>query len=468
MSFTSLDFLSFFGVVFALYWLARDRRWQNALLLLASYVFYGWLHPWYAAMLGVSTLADFFIARGMAARPERKRSLLWLSVLVNLGVLGFFKYYNFFGPALVGVLEGLGLQADPLWVRILLPAGLSFYTLKKLGYILDVSNGTLKPTHGLLDFALYVSFFPQIVAGPIDRPRSLIPQLEAARVWRADLFHRAWPLLAMGFFKKIVIANTVGALADRVFNLNHPNLVLIVPAALGFTLQILADFSAYTDLSRGFALLLGFETPENFKNPYLSLSPTEFWNRWHISLSTWLRDYVFFPLRRALMRSQRPLPEWLVQSAPPLVTMLVSGLWHGAGWTYLAWGGMYGLLIVLYQTLGLRGEWKPQGRVKVFLAWLVMFTFIVFGWLLFKSPSLAWAFQSLFSDPFAATLDERAVALVLLSTTFFYFIPLAAKLLMDRFLKPNSYLHAFYYAAAILATIFYLNSAASDFIYFQF
>jgi alginate O-acetyltransferase complex protein AlgI len=177
LSFTSFDFLVFFLLVFVFYWLARERHWQNALLLAASYVFYGWVHPWYALMLGASTLADYFIARGMAAQSARKRGLLWLSLALNLGVLAFFKYYNFFSPSLVGALHGLGLNADPLLVRILLPAGLSFYTLKKLGYILDVSNGTLKPTHTLLDFALYVSFFPQIVAGPFYRPRCLIPQL---------------------------------------------------------------------------------------------------------------------------------------------------------------------------------------------------------------------------------------------------------------------------------------------------
>jgi D-alanyl-lipoteichoic acid acyltransferase DltB (MBOAT superfamily) len=468
VNFTSLDYLLFFLTIFILYWLARERRLQNALLLTASYVFYGWLHPWYALMLGLSTLADYFIAQGMVKNPERKRGLLWLSLLVNLGVLGFFKYYSFFSPALVSTLNGLGLHADPLLAQILLPAGLSFYTLKKLGYVLDVSNGTLKPTHNLLDFALYVSFFPQIVAGPIDRPRSLLPQLEATRVWKMEYFHRAWPLLVMGFFKKIVIANTISSIVDRVFSLNAPNSVLIIPATLGFTLQILTDFSAYTDLSRASALLLGFETPENFKNPYLSLSPTEFWNRWHITLSTWLRDYIFFPLRRALMRSQRPMPEWVVQSTPPLVTMLVSGVWHGAGWTYLAWGGMYGILIVAYQTLGLRGEWKPQGRVKVLFAWLVMFAFIAFGWLLFRSYSLNWALQSLFSNPFASTLEERVVGLITLSLTLFYSAPLVVKLLMDRYLPPDSYFHALYYAIATLAVIVFLNSAASDFIYFQF
>ena len=168
------------------------------------------------------------------------------------------------------------------------------------------------------------------------------------------------------------------------------------------------------------------------------------------------------------MRSKRQFPDWVIQSAPPLVTMLVSGLWHGAGWTFLVWGGMYGLLIVTYQLLGLRGEWKPQGRARVFFAWLVMFTFIAFGWLLFRSHSLTWAFQSLFSNPFVSTLEEQSVGLIALSMTMFYSAPLVIKLLMDRHLRPDSYFHAFYYAAATLAVIIFLNMSSGDFIYFQF
>jgi len=468
MVFTSYDFLLFFPLVFVLYWIIRERRWQNAILLVASFVFYSYVHYGYAVLLGASTLADYFIARGMLARPDRKRGFLWLSLFLNLGVLAFFKYYGFFGPALIDALEGLGLNADPFLVRILLPAGLSFYTLKKIGYMLDVSRGVLEPSRDLLSFGLYVSFFPQVTAGPIDRPQKLLPQIESARVWKAEYLYSAWPLLVMGFFKKIVIADTIRTIVDRVFSLNEPNLVLVVPAALGFALEILADFSAYTDLSRAIALLLGFETTENFKNPYLSVSPTEFWNRWHITLSTWLRDYIFFPLRRALIRSQRRYPDWLVQSAPPLVTMLVSGIWHGAGWTFLAWGGMYGVLIVLYQALGLRGEWKPTGLVRRFFAWLVMFTVIVFGWLIFRAPSLNWAFHALFTNPFASTIEEQAVALITFSMTFFYGAPMVIKLVLDRYLRQDSYVHAFYHAAATLMIIIYVNSSPPDFIYFQF
>lgn len=366
MSFTSLTFWIFFASVFALYWLARERRWQNIILVLASYMFYGWVQPWLALMLGISTLADFLLAKGMKAYTSRTRLLMGISLLLNLGVLAFFKYFNFFSDDLARLVNALGMQGDFFLTRIALPAGLSFYTLKKLGYMIDVSRGTLQPTHAFVDFTLYVSFFPQIVSGPIDRPQKLLPQIESPRAWKMEHLYSAWDLILMGIFKKLVIANTVGSMTERIFRLEEPTLLLAVTGALGFTLQILADFSAYTDLSRGVAFLLGFDTSENFKSPYLSLTPTDFWNRWHITLSTWLRDYVFFPIRRWLLSRQKQIPAWLVQAIPPLVTMLISGIWHGAGWTYLLWGAMYGILIVAYQALGMGGNWKPNGNVKNF------------------------------------------------------------------------------------------------------
>ena len=467
MSFTSIDFLLFYLIVFVLYWLVRERRWQNLLLLLGSYLFYGWVHPWYALMLGASTLVDYFLAGDMASHPERKRSTLALSLLINLGVLAFFKYYNFFSPSLVSALNALGRAADPMVVQIALPAGLSFYTLKKLSYMLDVSKGTLKPTHTLPDFALYVSFFPQIVAGPIDRPQKLLPQLEAPRLWKPELFYNAWPLLVMGFFKKIVIADSVKVIVDQVFSLNQPSGLLLLAASLGFTLQILADFSAYTDLARGVALLLGFETSENFRQPYLSLTPTDFWNRWHITLSTWLRDYIFFPTRRALMRSPRGLPEFWVNSIPPLLTMFVSGLWHGAGWTFVVWGLYYGALITFYQLIGIRGDWRPASAWGRWSAWLVMFALIVFGWAIFRAPSLSWLGQVLVQGVFIKDKADLVVALIAFSTAFFYSLPLLIKWGLDR-LPPQGWLQAGYLAAATAAIIIYLNTASPDFIYFQF
>lgn len=466
MSFTSFSFLLFFLTILALYWLVRNRHWQNIILLIASYLFYGWIHPWYAFMLAASTLLDYGIAHALV-RNRRKNLLVAASLVVNLGVLAFFKYYNFFIADVLDLFSSLGFQTDLFFIHIMLPAGLSFYTLKKIGYILDVSRGVIKPTRDLVAFGLFVAFFPQITAGPIDRAQTLIPQIESGRSWQARYFLSAWPLLVMGFFKKIVIANSISPIVERIFHMNEPTLLLAVAGALGFTLQILADFSAYTDLSRGLAYLLGFETTENFKSPYLSLTPTEFWNRWHITLSFWLRDYIFFPLRRAMLHRRGQLPAWLIQIVPPLVTMLISGIWHGAGWPYVLWGAMYGILIVIYQALGIGGAWKPAGRIKKILAWWVMFSFIVFGWLLFGAPSLGWV-AGIFANPLIGPQEYQAVALLGLVMTAIYTIPLIIKLVLDRYIKQDSLIHALYYVTATIVMLVYLNSTSPDFIYFQF
>jgi D-alanyl-lipoteichoic acid acyltransferase DltB (MBOAT superfamily) len=467
MIFTEYDFLIFFLIVFSAYWLLKRKAWQNLFLLVASYVFYGWVHPWYAVMLGFSTLADYTLAFGIARHRERTKWYVALSLLLNLGVLGFFKYFNFFNEGLVGLLSSLGLQADALLVQILLPAGLSFYTLKKLAYIFDVSRGTLEPVRDPLAFGLFVSFFPQITAGPIDRAQKLIPQIQSERIWKPENFYQAWPLIVMGFFKKIVIADTVRTLVDRIFSLQEPTGLMIVSAGLGFLLQLLADFSAYTDLARGVAYLFGFETSENFNAPYLALTPTEFWNRWHITLSTWLRDYIFFPLRRSLLRSKVRLPHWLVDALPPLAAMLASGIWHGAGWNYVAWGGLFGVLIVIYQMLGMGANWKPAHWWTRLLAWLVMFSLVAFLFTIFRATSLDWTFR-LFTAPFAGSQSQQAVAVVTLSLTAFYTLPLIIKHLLDHKLRPDSFALSAYYAVVTVMMFFYLNSASPDFIYFQF
>jgi len=467
MSFTSLTFWLFFAVVFTLYWFAREKRWQNIILVVASYLFYGWVEPWLAFMLGASTIIDFFLAKRMSEHTSHIRLFMSFSLVLNLGVLAFFKYYNFFSDDLARIVGELGMQSEFLLTRILLPAGLSFYTLKKLSYMIDISRGTLQPTSSFIDFTLYVSFFPQIVAGPIERPQKLLPQIESTRTWKAEYFYSAWQLILMGLFKKLVIANSVGSFTERIFHLEEPTVLLASTGALGFTLQILADFSAYTDLSRGVAFLLGFDTSENFKSPYLSLTPTDFWNRWHLTLSFWLRDYVFFPTRRFLLGRQRRLPEWVILAIPPLATMLISGLWHGAGWTYLLWGGMYGILIVVYQALGMGGNWKPDNWVKAVLAWLGMFGFIVFGWLLFAAPSIDWVIN-IFSNPLMGSREQQAVALIGFSIVAVYSIPMIAKMMLDRYTRENSIIRSMYYAAATAMIFVYVNSATPDFIYFQF
>lgn len=467
MSFTSIVFAGFFLVVLALYWLVRRRTWQNVLLLVAGLVFYGWASPWYVALLGLSTTADFFIALGMSRYPLRSRALLWLSLLLNLGVLSFFKYYNFFSVPISAQLAQLGIPMDLFLVSIVLPAGLSFYTLKKLAYIIDVSRGTFQPVSNFVDFALFVSFFPQVISGPIDRAQKLIPQIQSTRSWKQEYFSSAWPLLVMGFFKKVVVADTVASIVDRIYTIAVPSRFLVAVAALAFTLQILADFSAYTDISRGIAWLLGFETSQNFNLPYLALTPSEFWNRWHITLSSFLRDYIFFPLRRALLK-KRTLPNWLVQSIPPLVTMFVSGLWHGAGLTYLVWGIYYGVLIVVYQSLGIRGDWKPTNKLGLFAAWSVMFSLIVFGWMLFRAPSMEWVGTALFKAPWLTSPQDLVIGLVVFCILCVYSLPLILKLFLDRFTLPGSWWQAVFFAVITIVIIIYTNSSNSDFIYFQF
>jgi alginate O-acetyltransferase complex protein AlgI len=467
MSFISITFAGFFLTVLTLYWLVRKKAWQNIILLIASYIFYGWANPWYAILLGLSTSADFFIGLGMRHYPTKSRPLLILSLVLNLGVLAFFKYYNFFGVSLAAQLAQVGVRADIFLISIILPAGLSFYTLKKLAYIVDVSRGTFPPIRNFVDFGLYVSFFPQVVAGPIDRPQKLLPQIQSPRIWKWDFLWSAWPLLVMGFFEKIVVADTIKPIVDRIFSIQSPSKLLVLLAALGFTLQILADFSAYTNISRGVAWMLGFETSKNFNLPYLALTPSEFWNRWHITLSNFLRDYIFFPLRRALLK-KRTLSAWLVQSIPPLVTMFISGLWHGAGWTYLVWGIYYGVLIVIYQSSGIQGDWRPGSKMKLFVAWLVMFSLIVFGWFLFRASSIGWVNTVLFNAPLFSKSEDVIMCLVMLSMLIVYSFPLILKILLDRFTDQVSWWQALYYAFITIVIIIYTNSSNPDFIYFQF
>ena len=466
MNFTSYEFLLFFLIVFSAYWLVRKQVWQNLFLLAASYVFYAWFHPWYAILLGLSTLGDYWISLALE-KTEKKNRLVWASLLLNIGVLAFFKYFGFFVPSIAGRLDSVGIHADAFLANIILPVGLSFFTLKKIAYTIDVSRGILRPTRDLAAFALFVAFFPQIASGPIDRAQKLLPQIESPRQWKAENFYKAWPLLVMGFFKKFVIASGVGPTISRILHLTDPTGELVIAAAIGFTLQILADFSGYTDISRGVSYLLGFDTSENFHNPYLSLSPTEFWNRWHITLSTWLRDYVFFPVRRFLLQRKVNLPDWAMQSIPPIITMLVSGLWHGAGWTYVFWGGAFGVLIALYQLVGIRGDWRPSHPVKRVAAWLVMYSLICMLWLVFAAPSLGWVIN-IFSNPFLGTVEQQAVSLLMFSLVAVFSSPLIAKLVIDRFFKPDSIVQSLFYAVATIVMFVYVNSGTPDFIYFQF
>jgi len=418
-------------------------------------------------LLGISTLSDYAIALEIKKKHSNPRVLVTLSLFLNLGVLAFFKYFGFFKSTLFTNLNNIGFEPGYYFVNLALPLGLSFFTLKKIGYIIDVSKGRLTPSRNLISFSLFVAFFPQLAAGPIDKAQKLLPQLEAPRQWKWDYLYSSWHLILMGLFKKIVIANSIGSFTSRLFGLNNLTGLLAIAAALGFTLQILADFSAYTDISRGISLLLGFDTSENFKSPYLSLTPSEFWDRWHITLSHWLRDYIFFPLRRSFLKKRNTLPLWVIQAVPPMVTMLISGVWHGAGWTYIIWGGGYGVLIVIYQLLGINKNVILKSRLATLFAWLIMFSFIVFGWLIFRAPSISWVVD-LFSHPFIGTEEQQAVAILGFAMALFYSIPLMIKLGIDKYFSSDSLIRSIYYVAVTVMIIIYINSTTPDFIYFQF
>ena len=466
MSFTSYNFLLFFLIVFILHWTIRERRWQNLILLAASSVFYGWLVPWHVGMLFLSITMDYFLALAMLRWKSRSVLLMRLGVILNIGLLALVKYYFSYNAPLSSWLGQMGLPDSMLPAKIILPLGLSFYILKKISYLLEVGKGTLQPTRDFIAFAAYISFFSQVLSGPIDRPQKFLTQLGEARSWTSFHFHSAWQLLLMGFFKKFVIANSVKVIVDQIFVRSEPSKMLLLIGGLAFTLQILADFSSYTDLSRGFAFLLGLKTTENFNKPYLAFTPGEFWNRWHISFSFWLRDYIFFPIRRVLIRYK--VNETLALSIPPLVTMFISGLWHGVGWTFIVWGLYYGMMIVLYQLLGLRGDWRPEGRVGRFFAWLVMFLIIVFGWLIFRASSLPWLWNVLIYSPYYENPQELTAGLILLVMIGFYASFLFIKNFMESYWPDRTNLHAIYYALVTMMTIVFTNSSTPDFIYFQF
>ena len=465
MTFTSLTFFLFFLIVFAIYWLLKKRDWQNRFLLLASCVFYFYFDLVFGLILIASSAIDHLIVRSMVRSPERRKTLLWSGLIINLGSLILMRHFGFFAGSLEILLGRLGLELN---AALIAPLGISFFTLKKLSYLIDVYKGTFKPAEKFADYALYVTFFPQIQAGPIDRARNLLAQIGQQRVWKADWFYNAWPLLVSGLFKKVVIATGLGGYVDRVFILDQPgSIILVLAASLAYAIQILADFSAYTDFSRGFALLLGFTTPENFMQPYLSLTPTDFWNRWHITLSQWFRDYIFFPLRRGLLRAGGNAAS-MAAILPPLVVMLVSGLWHGDGWNFVVWGAMHGIWIVAYQLLGMGGSWRPRRLWPRAAAWLAVMAFLIASWAVFRAPSLGWLWAAVFRAPFVGTADHFIATLIILTAAGFYGALWNLKPFLEKFWERLPVLEPLYYAVAVIITILYANPELQDFIYFRF
>jgi alginate O-acetyltransferase complex protein AlgI len=477
MIFHSLDFVAFFVVVVTLYW-RLPHRGQNVLLLGASYVFYGWVHPWFVLMMLVSTTVDYWAAQRMEDDPAHRRRYLWASLTVNLGMLGAFKYYNFFVTNVQEALAAVGLQVAPPLLQLLLPAGISFYTFQALSYTVDVYKGEMHARRNPVDFALFVAFFPHLVAGPIMRAKNLLVQVEQPRRWDARRARNSLVLIAWGFVKKLVVADNVGVVANRVFAMQDPAFEILWAGVFAFGLQIYADFSAYSDIARGVARWFGFELVLNFDHPYIAHSPANFWGRWHISLSTWFRDYVYIPL------GGNRVPA-LQRDANLLITFLVSGLWHGASWNYVLWGFYHGALLVITRRLGdalrLPAIWPgPLALVQIALTWVLMMA----GWLFFRETNAEFLAHFLNLGPWSSVEGEAAVGLHLFVLAATWGLPLFVDdlwaLARERGLRPVAWAHAHVTGwrlvgvqalsvGAMLALVLVLRSRTSlDFIYFQF
>jgi len=400
MLFNSWTFVLFAAVVFPVYY-SLDRRWQNRFLLAASYFFYGNWDWRFTGLLAISTIVDYVAALGMQRSRDAHARNAWLglSLATNLGILGFFKYFNFFVDSAVELLGALGFEAHAPTLRVLLPVGISFYTFQTLAYTIDVWRGRMEPTRDFTSFALYVAFFPQLVAGPIERAQRLLPQLQRRREVTAWHFSTGTQLLLWGYFKKVAIADSLVPYQFDAFTGAQPpgDPAVLWMAMWASALQAYGDFSGYSDMARGLGRLLGIEIIENFRQPFFSTNFTEFWRRWHVSLSSWLRDYVYIPLggnRGGELRQARNL----------FLTMLIGGLWHGAAWTFVVWGGACGLILVLHKWMR-RGQKiahdeRPSGPGEwISFAVRCVGTFHMFAITLvvLRAPSIGYAWEYLTS-----------------------------------------------------------------------
>jgi len=381
MLFNSLVFVLFFAVVYSAY-RALPHRGQNALLLLASWFFYAWWDWRFLSLLLLSTAVDWAVGRALATATRHRRLLLLASIVVNLGILGTFKYLGFFTVQANALLEAVGVHSALPVLHLVLPVGLSFYTFQSMAYTIDVYRGRLAPTRSFWLFALFVSFFPQLVAGPIERSTALLPQLERPRTVSREQLALGAQLVLLGYFKKVFVADNLGVIVSQVFDSGQPTHGLaVLLAGYAFTWQIYGDFSGYTDVARGLARWMGIELSLNFNLPFFATGPRDLWRRWHISLSQWLRDYLYIPLggsRHGSARTHLNL----------VATMVLGGLWHGASWTFVVWGAVHGLALVIQRLLqGLLPPW-PSGRLGRLLAIVLTFHFTAFCFLIFRAHDL--------------------------------------------------------------------------------
>ncbi len=479
MLFNSIDFAFFLPLVFVLYWFVchKKLRLQNALLVVASYVFYGWWDYRFLGLIVCSSILDFWIGTQLktTTAQRKRRMLLWISISVNLGVLGVFKYYNFFITNFIEAFSFLGTPMTARTLDIILPVGISFYTFQTLSYTIDVYRNKLNPTTNFIAFLAFVSFFPQLVAGPIERATNLLPQFYKQREFHYSKAIDGCKQMLWGFFKKIVIADTCATYANMIFNdhQNYSGSTLLI-GALFFTFQIYGDFSGYSDIAIGTSRLFGFDLKQNFAFPYFSRDIAEFWRRWHISLSTWFRDYLYIPLGGS--RGGR----WM-KIRNTFAIFIVSGFWHGANWTFIVWGilnALYFLPLLLthrnrnhIEVVAYQKRWPS---LKALLQIAVTFWLTVLAWVFFRAENITHALQYLrgvFSKSIFSLPEIRPTNLILLIAFFIGVEWLGRQqkhALETLLLERSRILRWGFYMCLITIILIFSNAAQQEFIYFQF
>ncbi|MBK9355745.1 MAG: MBOAT family protein [Chitinophagales bacterium] len=478
MVFNSISFAIFLPIVFLLYWFVsnKNRKIQNLLLLTSSYFFYACWDWRFLFLLIFSTALDFFTGSKMetAKTVASKKFWFWLSISINISFLGVFKYYNFFAESFADIMGNFGLQVNPFTLKVILPVGISFYTFHGLSYVIDIFKNRIKAEHDFIDYAVFVSFFPLLVAGPIERATHLLPQIKKERNFDYQKAVNGLKQILWGLFKKIVIADQCAQYANAIFDdySNHSGSTLLL-GAIFFSFQIYGDFSGYSDIALGTARLFGIELLRNFAFPYFSRDIAEFWRRWHISLSSWFRDYLYFPLGGSRGGT------WM-KIRNTFLIFLVSGFWHGANWTFIVWGLLNAIYImpsIIFNTnrnhidIVAKGNYLPS--IREFFMMLSTFFLTVFAWIFFRSASLSDAFSfikgifssSLFSIPSIHPLDLFILLLIFLTIEW---LGRASQFAIENtFEKSSNFLrYGLYYL--LLVAIFFYNSAGQQFIYFQF
>ncbi len=486
MLFNSIDFAIFLPIVFILYWFIFNKniKLQNCFLVAASYLFYGWWDWRFLLLIIFSTLVDYSVGRGLLKqeKPFKRKILLWVSITVNIGVLVFFKYYNFFLDNFISAFSLFGMEIKANTLNIILPVGISFYTFQTLSYTIDIYKKQLKPSKDIIGFSAFVSFFPQLVAGPIERATNLLPQFYKKRTFDYTKAIDGMRQILWGLFKKIVIADNCAEYANLIFNnsIDYSGSTLVL-GAIFFTFQIYCDFSGYSDIAIGTSRLFGFNLMQNFNFPYFSRDIAEFWRRWHISLSTWFRDYLYIPLGGSIGGM------W-IKIRNTFIIFIVSGFWHGANWTFIIWGALnavYFLPLLLTNNNRNNIDWVAHGKnfptIKETLSMILTFGLTVFAWIFFRAKNIEHAWE-IISSIFSKTIFILPKGSDFINTSLH---PLMIFLLLGIFiliewigreqqfaiaklgLKWNIFYRWFFYTIISL-TIILLSGSKQEFIYFQF